>query len=125
MKIIKTLCHSGYLRGILGLILLLLGGVQTASAFTSLDQAACWSSWTNAFYYTDSDGRGYFRPQEGNDSVSYMWMFSTEIEAANEAAAIGLASTNWVDVEGATATHQMTFFINSTNGSVFYRMVYP
>jgi hypothetical protein len=52
-------------------------------------------------------------------------MFSTEIEAANEAAAIGLASTNWVDVEGATATNQMTFFINSTNGSVFYRMVYP
>jgi hypothetical protein len=33
--------------------------------------------------------------------------------------------TNWLDVAGATATNQVVVPINSTNGSVFFRMVYP
>ena len=33
--------------------------------------------------------------------------------------------TNWSDVPNATSTNQMTFPIGLTNGSVFYRMVYP
>ncbi len=34
-------------------------------------------------------------------------------------------STNWVDVSGSTNVNQVTIPINLTNGSVFYRMVYP
>ncbi len=33
--------------------------------------------------------------------------------------------TNWVDVAGSTTTNQVIIPINVTNGSVFYRMVYP
>jgi hypothetical protein len=33
--------------------------------------------------------------------------------------------TNWFDVAGSTITNQMIMPVNSTNGSVFYRMVYP
>jgi hypothetical protein len=33
--------------------------------------------------------------------------------------------TNWVDVVGATATNQMIMPINTANGCVFYRMIYP
>jgi hypothetical protein len=34
-------------------------------------------------------------------------------------------STNWVDVSGSTTTNQIVVPINLTNGSVFYRLVYP
>ena len=37
---------------------------------------------------------------------------------------VGL-TTNWSNVPNATSTNQMTFPIGLTNGSVFYRMVYP
>jgi prepilin-type processing-associated H-X9-DG protein len=33
--------------------------------------------------------------------------------------------TNWVDVSGSTTTNQVLVPINPTNGSVFYRMIYP
>ncbi|MDB6018458.1 MAG: Immunoglobulin subtype [Pedosphaera sp.] len=33
--------------------------------------------------------------------------------------------TNWFDVNGSTFTNQMFFPINSTDGSVFFRLVYP
>ena len=33
--------------------------------------------------------------------------------------------TNWVDVAGSTITNQMSIPINTTNGSVFYRLSYP
>jgi autotransporter-associated beta strand protein len=36
-----------------------------------------------------------------------------------------LADTNWVDVPSAVATNQMALPIVTTNGSVFYRLVYP
>jgi autotransporter-associated beta strand protein len=32
--------------------------------------------------------------------------------------------TNWVDVAGSTITNQMTFLVDSTEGSVFYRLTY-
>jgi hypothetical protein len=34
-------------------------------------------------------------------------------------------NTNWVTVAGSTATNQVVIPINITNGSVFYRLVYP
>ena len=40
----------------------------------------------------------------------------------------GLASglgTNWVNVAGATTTNQVAIPVNSANGAVFYRLVYP
>jgi hypothetical protein len=33
--------------------------------------------------------------------------------------------TNWWDVAGSTLTNQMTIPINKTDGSVFYRLIYP
>ncbi len=33
--------------------------------------------------------------------------------------------TNWVDVANSTTTNQMTMPIDLTDGSVFYRMIYP
>ncbi|HUC83910.1 MAG TPA: LamG-like jellyroll fold domain-containing protein [Candidatus Acidoferrales bacterium] len=33
--------------------------------------------------------------------------------------------TNWVNVPGSTGTNQITIPINTANGSVFYRLVYP
>ena len=37
---------------------------------------------------------------------------------------VGLG-TNWLDVPGSTSTNQMTFTLDPTAGSVFYRLVYP
>jgi len=34
-------------------------------------------------------------------------------------------NTNWVDVAGATTVSSVTNTIDSANGSVFYRMIYP
>ena len=33
--------------------------------------------------------------------------------------------TNWLDIANSTSTNQMTLPINSVNGSVFYRLIYP
>lgn len=37
----------------------------------------------------------------------------------------GLASTNWVDVPGASLTNDVTLPVDATKGNVFYRLVYP
>ena len=37
----------------------------------------------------------------------------------------GGLNTNWFDVVGSTTTNQIIVPVNSTNGSVFYRMIYP
>ena len=37
----------------------------------------------------------------------------------------GGLGTNWVDVAFSTNVSQLTIPINTTNGSVFYRMVWP
>ena len=46
------------------------------------------------------------------------------LQSQTNAISAGLR-TNWVDVAGANATNQVTISMNRTNGSVFYRMVYP
>lgn len=47
-----------------------------------------------------------------------------QIQAQTNPPGAGL-TTNWADVAGATATNQIIIPIIPTNGSVFYRMVYP
>jgi hypothetical protein len=85
---------------------LLLGGYQTALAFTTLDRVASWSAWTNAFYFTDGSGRGYLRTQEGNGGVAYFWTFGSEMEIVNAAVPLGLASTNMVNALCAGFTNE-------------------
>jgi hypothetical protein len=46
------------------------------------------------------------------------------LQSQTNAPGVGIGST-WYDVAGANATNQATFSIDPTNGSVFYRMVYP
>ena len=37
---------------------------------------------------------------------------------------VGL-STNWMVVSGSTSTNYITVTVNPTNGTVFYRLIYP
>jgi hypothetical protein len=46
------------------------------------------------------------------------------LQSQTNALSVGL-TTNWVDVAGANTTNQITIPIGSTNGSVFFRLVYP
>jgi autotransporter-associated beta strand protein len=46
------------------------------------------------------------------------------LQAQTNSLAVGI-STNWVNVAGSTGTNQIVVPINLTNGSVFYRLVYP
>jgi autotransporter-associated beta strand protein len=48
------------------------------------------------------------------------WTLQTQTNALGA----GL-KTNWVAVAGSSATNQMTFSISTTNGAVFFRLVYP
>ena len=48
------------------------------------------------------------------------WRLQVQTNAFN--AGLG---TNWVDVPSAVSTNQITLPIGTTNGSVFYRLVYP
>lgn len=46
------------------------------------------------------------------------------LQAQTNSVTIGL-STNWFDVANSTRTNQVTFGVDPTAGSVFYRLVYP
>jgi autotransporter-associated beta strand protein len=48
------------------------------------------------------------------------WRLQSQTSTLN----VGLG-TNWVTVGGSTATNSMTLPINSANGAVFYRLIYP
>jgi len=47
-----------------------------------------------------------------------------QLQAQTNSRAVGI-STNWVNVSGSTSTNQIVVPINLTNGSVFYRLIYP
>lgn len=47
-----------------------------------------------------------------------------QLQAQTNSLSAGI-STNWVDVAGSTTTNQVTFPINVSNGSVFYRLSAP
>ena len=76
--------------------MLLPGGLQTCSAFTSLEQAQVFGAWTNAFYHT-SGGKGYFRVQEGTGNSEYFWQWAYDVDVVVRAQKIGLASTDMVN----------------------------
>ena len=46
------------------------------------------------------------------------------LQAQTNSISVGLG-TNWFDVPNSTATNQMTFTLDPTSGSVFYRLRYP
>lgn len=46
------------------------------------------------------------------------------LQAQTNSLSVGI-STNWANVNGSSATNQIVVPINITNGSVFYRLVYP
>src|SRR5580692_3417303 len=79
--------------------MLMFCGVGSASAFTTLEREACWSAWTNAFYYTDSSGRGYLRADESSSNGAFCgsWTFTSEIEVVNSAVRVGLATPAMVN----------------------------
>ncbi|MGH7980115.1 MAG: LamG-like jellyroll fold domain-containing protein, partial [Limisphaerales bacterium] len=47
-----------------------------------------------------------------------------QLQAQTNNLSVGI-STNWVNVSGTTSTNKVIIPINLTNGSVFYRLVYP
>ena len=46
------------------------------------------------------------------------------LQVQTNAISTGLG-TNWVDVSGSTATNQASITIDSTSGSIFYRIIFP
>jgi hypothetical protein len=46
------------------------------------------------------------------------------LQAQTNALSVGI-STNWVNVNGTTSTNLVNIPLNLTNGSVFYRLMYP
>jgi hypothetical protein len=46
------------------------------------------------------------------------------LQVQTNSLAVGL-NTNWVTVTGSTSTNQISVPLNSANGSIFYRLVYP
>jgi hypothetical protein len=46
------------------------------------------------------------------------------LQAQTNSASVGLG-TNWVTVDGSSATNQMSLPLNAGNDSVFFRLVYP
>jgi hypothetical protein len=46
------------------------------------------------------------------------------LQAQTNNVSVGL-TTNWFDVSGTSATNQVVVPLTATNGSVFYRMIYP
>jgi predicted alpha-1,6-mannanase (GH76 family) len=97
MKIHNLLHH---LRGtwcVLTTASLLLGGFQTASAFTQAEQSLAYDSWTNTFLYYNSGAHGLvFRNQEqGNGNTSF-WQGAEMIEVVEDAVQAGLDSPNTV-----------------------------
>jgi hypothetical protein len=57
---------------------------------------------------------------ELNRLVHLGWRLGIQTSALNA----GLR-TNWVPVAGSSLTNQMSFSINPTNGSVFFRLIHP
>ena len=63
----------------------------------------------------------------GGGGVSLSWPLDHTgwiLQVQTNSVAVGLG-TNWVDVASSTGTNQMFFPVNTGNGSVFYRLVYP
>jgi len=99
--------------------LILLFGVCTSSAFTTADRAAAYGAWKNAFYFT-SNGRGYFRDQDGSGTVQWFWQFGADLEVVNRAVQLGLDSSNTVNAlcQGFTNQFGTDWSYNTWNDDV-------
>jgi autotransporter-associated beta strand protein len=65
--------------------------------------------------------------QAGGGNMTLSWPLDHTgwtLQAQTNSVGVGL-STNWVNVTSSSATNQMTIMLNPTNGSVFFRLVYP
>src|SRR5580704_17708515 len=70
----------------------ILGEARTASAFDSNTRALCYQCWKNAFYWVNSDGRAYFRNQQGGANPVSFWHGAELIELTEDAVSAGLES---------------------------------
>ncbi|MFO1487823.1 MAG: autotransporter-associated beta strand repeat-containing protein [Verrucomicrobiota bacterium] len=123
-----------------------LGGALAAGDTFKLFDA---QSWTGAFAVTNlpplSAGLGWrFYPDTGTlrvlpteptlltselaaNQLTLSWppeYVGWRLQIQTNSLAVGLGS-NWQDVPGSTATNQLIFNVSPSDGSVFYRMVYP
>ena len=118
----KALAYVREARCILVVVMSMLGGLGSASAFTTLDRDACWSAWTNAFYYTDSSGRGYLRADESSSNGAFCgsWTFTSEIEVVDSAVLVGLATPAMVNglLEGWTNQNGLDWSSDPYNDDV-------
>jgi Glycosyl hydrolase family 76/Ricin-type beta-trefoil lectin domain-like len=77
------------LRGVwytLTLTMLVLGGMGTASAFTSSEVTTAWNAYNSAFYFTLNNGaQGYYRVEDGSGTPTSFWQFAEQIEIAEDA----------------------------------------
>jgi hypothetical protein len=78
-------------------IALMLGNSSIASAFTASDRDACWSAWTNAFYFTDAQGCGYFRLQEKTNTPIGFFEYAICIQAVEDATNYPSVQANMVN----------------------------
>lgn len=65
---------------------------------------------------------GFKKDSDGVTLQMRTGVLRLEVQTNSLAAGLG---TNWVTVDGSTGTNQMIIPLNTTNGSVFYRLVYP
>ncbi len=78
------------------LIMLLLGGFQTASAFDAATRSTAYWAWMNTFFHTNSSGEPVFRNQEGGNGSTSFWRGAEEIEVVEDAVVAGVDTTNHV-----------------------------
>lgn len=64
--------------------------------------------------------------QATNNQVNLAWSVpGAQLQAQTNGPGGGLNATNWINVPGTTATNQLSVPIDSTQGSVFYRLLFP
>jgi len=62
-----------------------------------------------------------------NNTMTFSWPLDHtgwDLQAQTNSVSVGI-SNNWVDVVGSTTTNQVAIPIDPTQGTVFYRLVYP
>jgi autotransporter-associated beta strand protein len=76
---------------------------------------------------TNSPPLAYFYSSSSGGSLTLSWPqdhIGWRLQAQTNALSSGLG-TNWVDNDAGSSTNQITIPMNPTNGSVFYRLIYP
>jgi hypothetical protein len=87
----------------------------TTNAFVTLSIANVNSNPTNILFSTSGGQLTLSWPADHTG-----W----RLQAQTNSLSIGI-NTNWADVNGSSSTNKVVVPINMTNGSVFYRLIYP